>query len=620
MSTSPEAAGTNANDAALDGAGDTSGAKAAVVTCIACGNQNTPDSRFCRHCGAELTRAAVPSPNGATANGATANARPGDAPADAPARETMEDEELSSEEIDARRAQHLLDRASLLSEHGDMAGAILACRQATSLDPDSPAAFSMLGLMLERSGDVNDAIAAYEKVLALAPDSPLERDRLQRLRDMATSGGAAAAFHFDDSELFEDTAPVAGDAQAAPAVGAATAQPATADAVAPAMSTTMPAADAARPPAPGAIGTVGPAAPPVGAPVVAPPLVAPLSPLDLDLAPPDLSHRPLWWRALRDRPSFYLRSAPLFAVSALGLLFMLWARGAAVSRDVATRVSAPVIVQTEAAPDGAPNDTSGNSAATTGAPAPGNSPATSSPGAPANPAFPINNSQATAPASRYTPPAASSAAPAGGAPSGGAPRLPSPNLSRPRPTGDAPAAAASGGAGGNNPFAGIPPARIMTPPPGGGAAPIAPAAGGDSGAASSGGGPVGVGGSPRRGPIRVTGQPPTALPPPAQYPPRDAADNRPPSRPADRAPGNAGRSAASGLSGSGNIADAGYRAQRRALLYLEQGDYPRAIDEFRSAIASYNDQIARGVRVSEARKGIAACQSGMRLAQANLRR
>ncbi len=162
----PQATGTAVNG--------TSGIGATEVPCVSCGQGNLPDSRFCRHCGATFS---APAPAAsATAPAATAPS----ATAPSAVAPSADDENLSSQEIDARRAQHLLDRASLLSEHGDLAGAVLACRQAVALDPNSPAAFSLLGQMLERHGDIGDAIAAYEKVLALAPDSALERDSLEQ--------------------------------------------------------------------------------------------------------------------------------------------------------------------------------------------------------------------------------------------------------------------------------------------------------------------------------------------------------------------------------------------------------------------------------------------------------
>jgi tetratricopeptide (TPR) repeat protein len=115
------------------------------------------------------------------------------------------DEQLSPAEVEMRRARQLLDRSFSLSERGDLAGAILACRQAISLVPDLAEAHSMLGLLLERTGDTKGAIEAYEETLLLAPDSLLERDSLQRLRAQMPQQSATPFFRFDDSELFPET-------------------------------------------------------------------------------------------------------------------------------------------------------------------------------------------------------------------------------------------------------------------------------------------------------------------------------------------------------------------------------------------------------------------------------
>jgi len=154
------------------------------IACPACGTLNTGDSKFCRNCGQLLRSASavaktpVPVPDG-------------------------EEALTSPQEIDARRAQQLLERAMHLSERGQLPAAILACRQAATLDPNTPAPFAMLGTLLERNGDVRGAMAAYERVLGLSPDSPLERDSLERLRSRIDR---APAFHFDPDELFNDDA------------------------------------------------------------------------------------------------------------------------------------------------------------------------------------------------------------------------------------------------------------------------------------------------------------------------------------------------------------------------------------------------------------------------------
>ena len=62
--------------------------------------------------------------------------------------------------------------------------------------------------------------------------------------------------------------------------------------------------------------------------------------------------------------------------------------------------------------------------------------------------------------------------------------------------------------------------------------------------------------------------------------------------------------------------DTGFRYQQRAALQLQNGDANSAINDYQSAIAAYNDMIARGERVSSARSGIQACQRGIQIAQA----
>lgn len=157
----------------------------ADIVCPACGTNNTPDSKFCRQCGQLLRPSASVSKNAS------------------PAPEDEEDALTSPQEIDARRARQLLDRAMQLSERGQLPAAILACRQAATLDSRAPVPFSMLGSLLERSGDVRGAVAAFERVLLLSPDSSLERDSLSRLRDRLDR---APAFHFNPDELFSDDA------------------------------------------------------------------------------------------------------------------------------------------------------------------------------------------------------------------------------------------------------------------------------------------------------------------------------------------------------------------------------------------------------------------------------
>ncbi len=156
----------------------------APLACPACGTSNTPDSKFCRHCG-QLLRA--PEARAKVA---------------APAEPDEGDDALTSpQEIDARRARQLLDRALHLSERGDLSAAILACRQASTLDASNAAPFAMLGTLLERNGDVRGAVSAYERVMSLSPNSPLERESLMRLRARLDR---APAFNFNPDELYND--------------------------------------------------------------------------------------------------------------------------------------------------------------------------------------------------------------------------------------------------------------------------------------------------------------------------------------------------------------------------------------------------------------------------------
>ncbi|BCM91354.1 hypothetical protein IAD21_03226 [Abditibacteriota bacterium] len=166
----------------------TPGASAvAVIECPACGTQNTTDSKFCRQCG-HLLR---PIPGlGSDAKKA--------APAEGAKLE--DDEDLTSPaEIDARRALQLLDRALMMSERGDLNAALLACRQAISLDHNHSESYALLGTLLERNGDLRGAMSAYEHVLELAPDNELERDSLNRIKARLEK---APAFSFNPNDLF----------------------------------------------------------------------------------------------------------------------------------------------------------------------------------------------------------------------------------------------------------------------------------------------------------------------------------------------------------------------------------------------------------------------------------
>ena len=133
-------------------------------------------------------------------------------------------------EIDASRAQRLLERASSLAARGDMGAAVLATRQSLALAPDQVEGHLLHANLLERNRDFGGARAAYEKSVQLAPDRADARANLERLDAyLEKSQGAARQFHFDADELFapdskEKEAQNPTNAVAAPVVAAVSAE------------------------------------------------------------------------------------------------------------------------------------------------------------------------------------------------------------------------------------------------------------------------------------------------------------------------------------------------------------------------------------------------------------
>ena len=126
------------------------------------------------------------------------------------AAETAAAPKTSPVEIDARRAQQLLERAASLAERGDMGAAVLATRQSLALAPGNVTGHLQLAGLLERNRDFGGARAAYEKSVQLAPDRADARDNLTRLNVyLEKSQGAARQFQFDANELFDPANPVA---------------------------------------------------------------------------------------------------------------------------------------------------------------------------------------------------------------------------------------------------------------------------------------------------------------------------------------------------------------------------------------------------------------------------
>jgi tetratricopeptide (TPR) repeat protein len=559
-------------------------------------------------------------------------------------------------EIDHRRAKQLLDRAMLLSERGDLAGAILAARQAVSLVSNEPSGYSVLGLLHERAGDLEKAIAAYEKVLHLAPHSTLERDSLDRLKSTLESENSSVLFHFDDNELFEEppSLPASEPAAATDPVAAKTAGP-----VAPALSSALPAPAATRPA--GATSNVVTPSAPLGQSLPAPATLDPAlnsalaarpvagPPSVLPLTMPAMAQRPSLGLLMR-QPSFYFKGAPIVAATTLGLLFMGWAQGVSQSKYLEEMPVGPTPqAQTEvltSRSDPQPGvSTAANGGNVTGVvPAPTAGSATANGGGifgtgnannPAPPSTSVSSTTRTGSttASGTTAGASSSARPASAGVTGstgvsgstGVQPLPpssaGPVIPQPRGAG------ASGGSAGPGALEALPPLQPRRQPQepvrpsAPSAQPASPSAGDNSGAntagSSTGGGLFNPNSSPR-GYIRID-------------PVRPSSPVRPAARPGNEA--RAAENAASRAGAAGRTEDVvpnltrsierqptGYGYQRRAMAFMEKGDYARAVDDFQSAISAYQDQIRQNQNVEDARNGIQACRSGQQLAMSRMGR
>lgn len=540
-------------------------------------------------------------------------------------------------QIDSRRAQQLLERALVLSERGDVPAAVLACRQAITLNPNAPQSFSMLGLLLERAGDTQGAITAYETVLQIDPGSLLERESLGRLRAAAAQHRTARdLFTFDESELFDERAdnepaPASSNGASSPttknesrknisAVAAAQAAidaaitrdgnvslsaPSTSqEAAAPASVVIHPAAESTavlptKAPAPTRAWTPSGGAAQTGLPGGRLGRVTPATDDDVQTASV--------WQRLVARPSHYFRGAPLAATTAVSLLFLFWAQQFAASRAIAlvpVPASTPVADATLQPPSRIRDATADTRAAPTTSPvANANTNATAptttvSGGVPANPNAGAANSalpagSATTPRVANVP--AMTSRPANTTSS--TPVAPTPSMPRPAP-------ATSGATGSRNTGA----STVAAPPQ---PAIRTDGAGGDTGSASVGpssGAPFSPNGSADRDFTRVSpGGGRAAAPPRAEA--RAAREER------EATGGNTDAIAAATRAIEAGGGDTALRYQRRAQLYLDGGDTIRAINDFQTAISAYNDMISRGDRVSLARSGIQASQRGIQIAR-----
>ena len=639
----------------------------ATLSCAACGSNNTLDSRFCRHCGVALTpgqgiaasqvaEAAVSEVVVAPANGA-ANERQITTAATPPAASVsatstppppLDSATLDSntprvgsrvaDEIDHRRAQQLLDRAFMLAERGDKAAAIIACRQAVSLDHNSASGYSILGLLLEQTGDIPHAIQAYEQVLQISPASLLERESLQRLKAMQGQTNSANIFHFNEEELYEDApAPAASIADVtapttstpAPVV-AATAGAAIAGVTAAAATT--PAAPAAAPPpsrapsqgtAPRAPVVVAPAVKrmPLPTGVLNQPMPAPGPVRPVDFGMPFQVKSDPWWVAMQRQPSFYFRGFPLTAATAMCLLFLLWARNWAVSKEQPVQTITETTTQVQDSAPLSPGVGSTNARANPG------SPASAANGTGNNGGFPVTGGELKGTTGQPAAPGAGGQT-AGGttnqgngnslppsATNGTGPKFPS---VAPRLAPAVPVPARRDNNNNDDNFSGMPAPRVDMPDRGANAAvqvlPPDRNETTDTGAASMGGAPLNPGAA-SRGYVRVS---PYRIAP-SSVPPRSTARAAAAEAQANQAiqSGHSDR-AADILTPSMDSGDVAFNYQSRALLFMERGDYGRARDDFQTAINYYRDQIRRGDNSNSARKGLQTCEDGRREAQARL--
>jgi hypothetical protein len=329
-------------------------------------------------------------------------------------------------------------------------------------------------------------------------------------------------------------------------------------------------------------------------------------------------------------PNFYWRGFPLVVTAVLSLGFIAWARGYAVN-NTATAI---VETQPQAEPTAAPVQPA--SVYTQPAEA---QPQAAPPGANNKPSVVISNEP-----NKSRPASGTTATRVASRPAGN-PAIPSPDReTAPMPIGPAPipsgpssipnsgpgeelssnahsAASAhpTAAPGGSSGLADLPRPRVDAPAPAPEPVQALPPDTPATGGFSSGGAPVNPAGSPGRGYVRITQG---RLPSSAPVRPNNAARNDE-GRAAAAARGGQSDAAINNLTSAINNSepnDLGFRYQQRASLFMERGEYNRAIDDFQSAISAYNDQINRGEQVKQAQAGIKSARAGMNLAVSAARR
>lgn len=621
-----------------------------VLTCTSCGGDNAVGSRFCQHCGAALNAQSGSPAESAGLLGAAAEAAPArslstsEPQAAVPANGSGESDATAQAwaEADHRRSRKLLDKALVLSERGDVDGAILACKQAVTLEPTSSAAFSMLGLLWERAGEKSKAVEAYETALHLAPDSVLERESLQRLRGASTvERRLVAPSPATSKEPVSSPTPAVTEPSARPSKSV-TAEP--------------------EPSVPTSI-----ASPPVRVPTVGLPLtVAPIRPVAFDEETTASSTLALQWQAILRQPSFYFKAAPLTVTCLIGLAFLWWAQSWAASNRLPSSGSTLAVAQPNRTEDiVAPSPvTDENGQAPMGtaplAPVPARTaPAMGNGTWIVSNAKPNRSGEATTDGGRNPDSSSNSRRPVrhGTAGRGGdaisesfvAPTIPlGPPIGETRQLNPVPPAAGSRASAASPTRAGAPsetralsgggddlllrsmPAPDLGGRSSGGTNASAPPISADR-APSSASGTDSSSGSSDSG-SRIQGYIRMAPPQPARVAPERISPSEAPPRPENRGAeveqsalqdAGAGRTSRAIVRMSQAIADGrdtGYRYQQRASMFLERRDYARAADDYQAAIAAYNDQIRRGERVNQARTGLEASHSGLRVSLSGLRR
>lgn len=199
-----------------------------LITCPRCGEKNASTALVCTVCGARLPHSSQ------ALEAASLDATSLDASSDAAAAqmaEEIKDETLKTEaadeiiddnaaeaaepphediarEIDARRAHHLLERAFMLHDRYEFDAAILACRQALVLSPDSALENALLGFLLKRQGDATGAAKAYAKANEISSDKTWEQLSLDDLRAVFATDTAANA-HKEETQTVAADAPPA---------------------------------------------------------------------------------------------------------------------------------------------------------------------------------------------------------------------------------------------------------------------------------------------------------------------------------------------------------------------------------------------------------------------------